>query len=93
MFKDPLIRRFISASLFAGAFVWVAVVFFDVETEVVWVFLILSVVFVLMMVFAGLILAPIVSLFNRRPPLLGSLEKGEEGTEDSEEISSEDRSS
>lgn len=92
MLKDPLIRRFISASFFAAAFVWVAVTYFDVETEVVWVFLVFSVVFVIIMVFAGLILAPLVSLFNRKPPMLAKLEK--EGIEENAETSpSEDRSS
>ncbi len=32
--NDPLVRRFISATFFASAFVWVAVEFYDVEVEV-----------------------------------------------------------
>ena len=94
MFKDPLIRRFISASLFAAAFVWVAVTFFDVETEVIWVFLAFSVGFVILMVLVGLLFAPIISIFNRRPPFLSKLkEEADQKAEVSETKPDEDRSS
>jgi len=93
MLKDPLVRRFISASFFAGTFVWVAVVFFDVETNVVRVFLVLSVVFVLIMVFAGLLLSPLVSLFNRKPPLLAKLAEDEAIPTPEAKVSPEDRPS
>ena len=79
MIKDPLIRRFISASFFAAAFVWVAVSYFNVETEVVWVFLQLSVAFVLGLIMIGLILAPLFRLVNRRKTFLSELKNaGEE---------------
>lgn len=75
--KDPLVRRFISASFFAAAFVWVAVYFFDVETEVVWVLLLFSVAFVVGLIVIGLLLAPLVRLFRREPTLLSKIGKEE----------------
>lgn len=74
MLKDPLIRRFISASVFAGAFIWVAVRYFHVETEVVWVLFIMSFVFVGGMMVTGLLVAPLVRLFRSEPTMLGHLE-------------------
>jgi hypothetical protein len=74
MLKDPLVRRLISSSAFAGAFVWVAVRYFDVETEVVWVFFGLSFVFVGILIVVGLVLAPAVRIFRRKPSLLSKLE-------------------
>ena len=76
--KDPLVRRFISASCFAAAFVWVAVYFFDVETEVVQVLFAFSVIFVLGLIFVGLLLTPLISLFRREPTLLSKIQEGEE---------------
>lgn len=76
MFKDPLVRRFISASFFAAAFVWVAVTYFNVETEVVWVLFLFSFIFVGGMMAVGLVLAPIVRFFQRdSSPFLSSLEE------------------
>jgi len=75
--KDPLIRRFISASFFAAAFVWVAVTYFNVEAEVVWVLLIFSVLFVLGMIVIGLVGAPLVRLFRSKPSLLAQIEEAE----------------
>ena len=40
--------------MFGGAFIWVAVVFFDVPREIIWVFLVLTVVLVFSLVLAGL---------------------------------------
>ncbi len=74
MLKDPIIRRFISSSLFAGAFIWVAVRYFEVETEVVWVFFGLSFLFVGILIVIGLLLAPAVRLFRREPTLLSRIE-------------------
>jgi hypothetical protein len=78
MIKDPLVRRFISASFFAGAFVWVAVSYFNVEMEVVWVFLQLSVAFVLGLIILGLVLTPLFRLVNRRKTFLSELENIDE---------------
>jgi hypothetical protein len=61
-----MVRRFISAAIFASAFVWVAVSFFDVETEVVWVFFIYSIGFVLLMILVGFLLVPFISLFRKK---------------------------
>jgi hypothetical protein len=74
MLRDPLVRRFISSSVFAGAFVWVAVRYFDVDTEVVWVLFGLSFVFVGTLIVVGLVLAPAVRLFRRKPSLLSKLD-------------------
>jgi hypothetical protein len=74
MLRDPLVRRFISSSAFAGSFVWVAVRYFEVDTEVVWVFFGLSFVFVGMLIAVGLVLAPAVRLFRRKPSLLSKLD-------------------
>jgi len=64
--SDPLIRRCISATFFASAFVWVAVEFFDVEVEVVRVLFIYSVGLVALMALAGLLLFPFVGLFRKK---------------------------
>ncbi len=61
-----MVRRFISASFFASAFIWVAVSFFDVEIEVVRVLFIYSIGFVLLMIFIGLLLVPFISLFRKK---------------------------
>ena len=80
VFKDPLIRRFISASFFAAAFVWVAVTYFNVEAEVVWVLLIFSMLFVLGMIMIGFVGAPLVRLFRSKPSLLAQIEEEERKT-------------
>ena len=48
-------RRLLSTFVFGGAFIWVAVVFFDVPREIIWVFLVLTVVLVFSLVVAGLV--------------------------------------
>lgn len=47
-------RRLLSTFVFGGAFIWVAVVFFDVPREIIWVFLVLTLVLVFSLVVAGL---------------------------------------
>ena len=49
-FTDPLIRRFFSGAIFAGAFVWLAIYFFDVETEVIRVLAIMSGLLILLII-------------------------------------------
>jgi hypothetical protein len=61
-----MVRRFISAAFFASAFVWVAVSFFDVETEVVWVFFVYSIGFVVLMILVGFLFVPFVALFRKK---------------------------
>ena len=65
IFKDRLVHRFLSGALFAGAFVWVAVRYFHVNVEVIWVFLVFSFGFVLLLLLAGLLFAPLLWLFRR----------------------------
>ncbi len=71
--RDPLVRRFVSASFFSGAFVWVAVYFFDVETEVVKVLFIFSVIYVVGLILMGLLLMPLVRVFRSKPTFLSKL--------------------
>jgi hypothetical protein len=82
MLKDPLVRRFISSSAFAGAFIWVAVRYFEVDTEVVWVLFELSFVFVGILIVVGLILAPTVRLFRRKSSLLSKLDASPNGSQE-----------
>lgn len=84
MIKDPLVRRFISASFFSAAFVWVAVEFFYVDWEVIGVFFGFCVVFVLGSIVIGFVLAPAIRLFRRKPPLLAQLEASRDGEQDGE---------
>ena len=72
---DPLFRRFLFGSLFAAVFVWVAVTHFNVETEIVWVFFLLSFIFIGAMIAIGLVLAPMVTLLRRKSDFLSSLEQ------------------
>ena len=71
LYKDPLFRRFLSASAFAGAFVWVAVRYFNVDTEVVWVLFVFSIAFVIGMILLGFLGSFFVKLFRR--PVKGSM--------------------
>lgn len=48
--RDPLIRRFISLCLFGGAFIWVAVEFFNVKWEVVGEFFLGSIALVIILI-------------------------------------------
>lgn len=76
--RDPLIRRFLSGSLFAGAFIWVAVTQFEVPTEIVWVFFKLSFIFVGVMMVIGLLLTPVIALLRRRDPgMLARLDRSD----------------
>ena len=87
-FKDPMVRRFVSAAFFASAFVWVAVSFFDVETEVVWVLFIYSIGFVLLMILVGFLFVPFISLFRKKRSSLlegTTLEDSDDTPEDKNE--------
>ncbi len=82
-FRDPLVRRFISATFFAAAFIWVAIVFFDVETDVMRVLFIYSVGLVILMVLAALVLFPFIGLFRKkRSSLLEGVKNTHESGED-----------
>jgi hypothetical protein len=51
---------------FAGAFIWVAIRFFQVDVEVVYVFLIMSMIFVAGMIALGLVFSVLLRLLRRR---------------------------
>ena len=59
-------KRFLSSLFFSVAFIWVAVVFFEVDTEVVYVLFVLSLMLVGMAIIAGLFIAPLVKMIRRR---------------------------
>ena len=59
-------KRFLSSLFFSVAFIWVAVVFFEVDTEVVYVLFVLSLMLVGMAIIAGLFIAPLVKIIRRR---------------------------
>lgn len=81
---DPLFRQFLFGSLFAAVFVWVAVTHFNVETEIVWVFFLLSFIFIGAMIAIGLVLAPMVTLLRRKSDFLSSLEQPKKDGDDIE---------
>jgi len=83
VFKDPLYIRILSGLVFAGAFVWVAVRFFNVDVEVIWVFLIMSFIFVFGLIVLGLIFSVLLRLLRRRhnSGLLDSLSNPEKSPE------------
>ena len=65
IFHDPLVRRFIVASLFAGAFVWVAVDSFHMDSEVVLEFFLLSIALVVVVVVLAFLVALSVHLLRK----------------------------
>lgn len=67
MVRDRLFRRFVVATLFAAAFVWVAVDSFRVPTEAVWRYLLLSGALILAMIVSALIVALAMRFLTRRP--------------------------
>ncbi|MFT7222003.1 MAG: hypothetical protein ACI8Z1_003626 [Candidatus Azotimanducaceae bacterium] len=78
MLKDPIIRRFISSSLFAGTFVWVAISFFDVDPDVVWMLLGLCFLFVGALIVVGLMGVPLIRLIRPKPPFLSKIAVAEQ---------------
>lgn len=48
-------KRLLSTVFFGGAFIWVAVIFFDVPREIIWVFFVLTVWVVLALIAVGLV--------------------------------------
>ena len=59
-------RHLLSTFVFGGALIWVAVVFFDVPREIIWVFLVLTVVLVSSLVVAGLFGGVFLRLMRRK---------------------------
>lgn len=81
--KDPLIRRFISTCLFAAAFVWVAMEFFGVDSDVVWRFLIGSILMVVVVIgLAWLFALVLVRFRRRRGSFLDDIEPGDNRRQD-----------
>jgi hypothetical protein len=71
--RDPLVRRLLSGSLFAFAFIWTAVRYFEVETEVVWVLFVFSLIFVAGLIALGFVFSFLIRVM--RPKGGGLLDK------------------
>ena len=65
IYHDPLIRRLLLASLFAAAFVWVAVDSFDVDSRVVLDFFLLSIAMVVVLIGLAFLFAYSVHLIRK----------------------------
>ena len=81
--KNSQVRLLFSASLFTGAFVWMAVTAYDVNVEEIKVFLVMSVIVLGVVISAGLLFALIISLLRRArgsDGLLAEIEKIEKET-------------
>ena len=65
-FRDPLYIRILSGMFFACAFIWVAIRYFQVDVNVIWVFLIMSVIFVAGLIVLGLVFSVVLRLLRRR---------------------------
>jgi type VI protein secretion system component VasK len=65
-FRDPLYIRILSGIFFACAFIWVAIRYFQVDVNVIWVFLIMSVIFVAGLIVLGLVFSVMLRLLRRR---------------------------
>jgi hypothetical protein len=65
-FRDPLYIRILSGLFFACAFIWVAIRYFQVDVNVIWVFLIMSVIFVAGLIVLGLVFSVVLRLLRRR---------------------------
>ena len=65
-FRDPLYIRILSGTFFACAFIWVAIHYFQVDVNVIWVFLIMSLIFVAGLVVLGLVFSVVLRLLRRR---------------------------
>ena len=75
--SDPLLRNFFSGSLFAIAFIWAAIYFFDVDFEIIKTLMVLAFLFVGTMVIVGFILFPLVLLLRKkRGTFIQKKEKG-----------------
>ena len=77
---DPLFRRFFLGTLFTAIFVWVAVRFYEVPTEVVWVFFVFSVGFVAMAIGVGAVGSVVYRIwrqYRRSDGLVDRLGRGE----------------
>ena len=80
------VTRFLSSLLFSSAFIWVAVEFFDVETEVVYVLFIFSLILIGAAMVTGLLISPLLRKILQRPgsSLLSQLRAGVHDLADAE---------
>ena len=98
LFTDRQVRRFLIATVFAVAFIWVAMRWFDVDANVVYVFAVLAVVLTVVLMLLGFAFSFLLHLFMRRDRgMLGRIEeeeaalkaqhpdKGEAGEEEKDE--------
>ena len=69
IWSDPLSRNLCSGSLFTISFIWAAIHFFGVESEIIKTFLVLTFLFVAVMMLVGLILFPLILLFRKKKPI------------------------
>lgn len=78
LFTDRQVRRFLIAMVFAMAFIWVAVRWFDVDANVVYVFAVLAVVLTVVLMLFGFAFSFLLHLFMRRDSgMLGRIEEEE----------------
>jgi type VI protein secretion system component VasK len=59
-------KRLLSTIVFGGAFIWVAVIFFDVPREIVWVFFVLTVWIVLGLIAIGFVGGVVLRFWHAR---------------------------
>ena len=87
-FRDPLYIRILSGMFFACAFIWVAIRYFQVDVNVIWVFLIMSVIFVAGLIVLGLVFSVVLRLLRRRRGggLLDTIAIESESVEDLERV-------
>lgn len=79
LLRDRQFRRTVVATLFAAAFVWVAVRGFNVDTNVVYVFAVLAFALVAVLIAAGFLFSFLLHWYMRRKSgMLGDLDKLEE---------------
>ena len=78
IFTDRQVRRFLIALVFAMAFIWVAMRWFDVDANVVYVFAILAVVLTVVLMLLGFAFSFVLHLYMRRDSgMLGKIEEEE----------------
>lgn len=66
IYKNSQIRLFISGTVFAVAFVWMAIYSYDVDEEVIRVFLILSIFLIGALIVCGFIFSLVFRFLRRR---------------------------
>ena len=82
------VTRFLSSLLFSSAFIWVAVEFFEVETEVVYVLFIFSVILIGATIVTGFLISPLLRKILQRPgsSLLSQLRAGKHDLADAVDV-------